>query len=33
MVKNITQQKERVLQLILTNSKMFYFMKKLLGTK
>ena len=33
MVKNITQQEEWVLQLSLTNSKIFYLMKKLLDKK
>ena len=33
MVKNVIQQKEKVLQLSLINSKMFYLMKKLLDTK
>ena len=33
MVKNVIQQKDRVWQLSLTNSKMFCLMKKLLSTK
>ena len=33
MVKNIIQQKEKILQLNLMNSKMFYLIKKLLGIK
>ena len=33
MIKNVIQQKKWVSQLSLINSKMFYFMKKLLDTK
>ena len=33
MVKNVMQQKEKILQLNLTNLKMFCLIKKLLDTK